>query len=152
MRKVKYALAVLLWLGVSDPAYAHGEQILWVMASHLFVLAGVLVFLLFYPARRVQKVITFTVLLLAIVTIWVVPGPIGWLYFFDFGKSAHRNPCLYRVTNFHRHDRFNGLDENTQEGQPFTPPDARRACAPVSLPFGATIRLISLGKNGTLRA
>ena len=81
MKLSKYSLAVLVLLGASEPAYAHGEQIGYVLGSHLFVLVGMGVFLLFYPAHRNSKRISFLVLILSVLAIWVIPGPGGILYY-----------------------------------------------------------------------
>lgn len=69
----KFALAVLLLLGISEPAYAHGADVSRIIGAHIFAMAFGVIFLLYYPARLRLKTIAFGVLMLAIIAIWCVP-------------------------------------------------------------------------------
>ncbi len=82
MAKLKYSLVVLLLLGVSEPAYAHGEQLGLIIYSHVLTLAGVPIVLHFFHLPYAHKVITFMGVLLAVIAMWVVPGSLSCFYMY----------------------------------------------------------------------
>lgn len=64
-------IAALIEL-LSAPAYAHGEQVAYVLYSDAFVLVGWSIFLFIYKASAWHKVTIFVVVLLVVMLSWLL--------------------------------------------------------------------------------